>query len=119
MSNERNALDSISATDWLETALPYEPSWTSDDTGKFAAILAEHGVDLIDISTSGNSPAQIILKSGPGYQVPFSAEVKAALGDKLLVSAVGGINDGKLAQSILNEICPCCFRTLMQSTTDW
>lgn len=40
---------------------------------------------------------------GPGYQVPLAEKVKKAVGDKCLVSAVGNINSGKLANSILEE----------------
>ncbi len=96
----------VSATEWLEDVYPNEPSWQSEDTVKFAAILAEHGVDLVDVSTSGSSPkARIsLLNSGQGYQVPFAAAVKQAHGDKILVSAVGAIRDGKFAQSILDEV---------------
>ncbi|TBU22325.1 FMN-linked oxidoreductase [Dichomitus squalens] len=92
----------ISATEWLEESLPNEPSWRSEDTVKLASILAEHGVDLIDISSSGNHPAQRI-KTGPAYQAPFSEAVKKAVGDKILVSVVGSITDGKIAQGILDK----------------
>ncbi|EMD38785.1 hypothetical protein CERSUDRAFT_63749 [Gelatoporia subvermispora B] len=92
----------ISATDWLEESLPNEPSWRLEDTVRFAPILAEHGVDLIDISSSGNHPAQKI-GAGPAYQVPFSAAVKAAVGDKMLVGAVGNITDGRMAEDILKK----------------
>lgn len=93
----------VSATEWLEEVLPDEPSWRLEDTVRLAGVLAEHGVDLIDISSSGMSPAQKI-KSGPAYQVPFSEAVKKATGDKILVSAVGNITDGKMAQGILNKV---------------
>ena len=94
----------ISATDWLEDVFPPSESWRSEDTVRFAGLLAEHGVDLLDVSSSGNSPAQKIVV-GPGYQVPFAAAVKRAHGDKILVSAVGAIYDGPLAQSILDKVC--------------
>ena len=95
--------DSVSATEWLEESLPNEPSWRIEDTIRFAGILAEHGVDLIDISSSGNHPAQRI-QTGPAYQVPLSEAVKKAVGDKILVSAVGSITDGKMAQGILDKV---------------
>ena len=94
---------SISATDWLEASLPGEPSWRSEDTVRFAGILAAHGVDFLDISTSGNHPAQRIAR-GAAYQVPFSEAVKRAHGDKILVAAVGQIYDGPLAQRILDQV---------------
>ena len=96
---------SVSATDWLEESLPDEPSWRSEDTVRLAELLAAHGVDLLDVSTSGNSPHQRI-KTGPGFQAPFAEAVKRAHGDKILVAAVGQIYDGQLAQSILDKVRP-------------
>ncbi|KAI0706069.1 hypothetical protein BC835DRAFT_1260735 [Cytidiella melzeri] len=94
----------ISATDRLEEVFPNEPSWTLQDTIKFAEILAEHGVDLLDVSSSGNHPQQKLPSAGtPAYHTDLSAPIKAALGDKLVVAVVGGITDGKMAQDILDK----------------
>ncbi|MEU7024143.1 NADH:flavin oxidoreductase/NADH oxidase [Streptomyces sp. NPDC046203] len=83
----------ISATDWLE-----EQGWTPDETVRFAALLREHGVDLLDVSTGGNGgPARIPV--APGYQVPFAARVKAETG--LPVAAVGLITESAQAEKIL------------------
>ena len=71
---------------------------------RLAPILAEHGVDLLDVSSGGISNLQTRARA-PGFQVPFAEAVKKAHGDKLLVSAVGAIDTGKLAQSILDEVC--------------
>ncbi|TFY82500.1 hypothetical protein EWM64_g1511 [Hericium alpestre] len=92
----------ISATDWLEESLPEEPSWRLEDTVRIAPILAAHGVDLFDISSGGLHPAQRLDPEG-AYQAPFSAAVKQAAGDKILVGAVGGITTGTLAQEILDK----------------
>lgn len=93
----------VSATDWLETSLPEEKGWKLEDTVEFARALAEQGaIDLIDISTGGVHAAQKV-KGGPGFQVPFAAAVKKAVGDKLLVSAVGTITNGVQAEKIMNE----------------
>ncbi|GGZ35502.1 NADH:flavin oxidoreductase/NADH oxidase [Streptomyces poonensis] len=83
----------ISATDWLE-----EGGWTTDDTVRFAAELQEHGVDLLDVSTGGNASGVRIV-TGPGYQVPFAARVKAET--TLPVAAVGLITDVEQAEKIL------------------
>lgn len=91
----------ISATDWLEHDQT-QPSWTIDQTVRLAKILAERGVDLIDISSAGLSPDQKIIP-GPGYQAHFSKAVKEAVGGKILVSAVGSITSGKQAQDLLDE----------------
>ncbi|KAJ5589275.1 hypothetical protein N7537_011953 [Penicillium hordei] len=93
----------VSATDWLENSLPAEKGWKLEDTIEFARALAAQGaIDLIDISTGGVHAAQKIT-SGPGFQVPFATAVKKAVGDKLLVAAVGMINNGNLGEKILNE----------------
>ncbi|CAG8951153.1 hypothetical protein HYFRA_00007899 [Hymenoscyphus fraxineus] len=90
----------ISATDWLEDVLGKGESWTNEDTIRLAPLLAERGVDLLDVSSGGNSPQQKI-KSGPGYQAPFSKEIKKAVGDTLLVGTVGSITSGKQAEALL------------------
>ncbi|KAJ5297844.1 hypothetical protein PENANT_c012G04446 [Penicillium antarcticum] len=93
----------VSATDWLETSKPEEKGWKLEDTVEFARALAAQGaIDLIDISTGGVHSAQKIT-SGAGFQVPFASAVKKAVGNKLLVAAVGMINNGNLAEKILNE----------------
>ncbi|TFK88407.1 FMN-linked oxidoreductase [Polyporus arcularius HHB13444] len=93
----------VSATDWLEDG--QGPRWRPEDAVRLSHVLVEHGVDFIDVSSGGLTSSTRIapLQSGPGYQVPFAAAIKAALGDKAFVGAVGGINEGKLAQSILDE----------------
>ncbi|MFK4594295.1 NADH:flavin oxidoreductase/NADH oxidase [Streptomyces pristinaespiralis] len=83
----------ISATDWLE-----EGGWTPDDTVRFASLLKEHGVDLLDVSSGGNA-ARVRIPTGPGYQVPFAARVKAET--DLPVAAVGLITDAEQAEKIL------------------
>ncbi|PYI13770.1 FMN-linked oxidoreductase [Aspergillus japonicus CBS 114.51] len=92
----------ISASDWLEEVLP-EQSWNNDCTIQFAQELVKQGaVDLIDISSGGVHAAQKV-KSSPGFQVPFAAAVKKAVGDKLLVSAVGAITNGRQAEEIIEK----------------
>ncbi|MCX5053389.1 MULTISPECIES: NADH:flavin oxidoreductase/NADH oxidase [unclassified Streptomyces] len=83
----------ISATDWLE-----EGGWTADDTVRFATDLHAHGIDLLDVSTGGNASG-VHIPTGPGYQVPFAARVKA--GTALPVAAVGLITDAEQAEKIL------------------
>lgn len=56
----------ISATDWLDGVDGIE-GWKVEDTIRLAEILAEKGVDLLDVSSGGNHPKQQI-KTGPGYQ---------------------------------------------------
>lgn len=97
----------ISATDYLEELPEFPESWTVKDSAKLAALLADRGVDLLDVSSGGLHPAgSMNLKGGPGYQVPFSKEIKKAVGDKMLVSAVGSIREGKHAEEILTTDTP-------------
>ncbi|THW00103.1 NADH:flavin oxidoreductase/NADH oxidase [Aureobasidium pullulans] len=92
----------VSGTEWLEEVEEIKESWTSDQTVKLGEILAERGVDLMDISSGGNHPKQHP-HAAPGYQAPLSKAVKKAVGDKMAVSAVGSIHTGKLANELLEE----------------
>lgn len=92
----------VSATEWLEEALPNEPSWRVEDTVKLAGILSERGVDFLDVSSGGSHP-KAIMKGGPAYQAPFAEAVKQAVGDKLVVGSVGSITNGKIAQEVLDK----------------
>lgn len=89
----------ISATDWLEEVEGLK-SWTVEESVKLAGLLADRGVDLLDVSSGGNHPKQKI-KGGPGYQAPFARRIKEKVGERLLVSTVGSITTGKLAQELL------------------
>lgn len=91
----------LSATDWLDVNPEYKgESWTNEDSIKLAPLLAERGVDFLDVSSAGNHPMQKI-STGPGYQAPFAKAIKKAVGDKMLVSAVGTITSGKQAEAIV------------------
>jgi 2,4-dienoyl-CoA reductase-like NADH-dependent reductase (Old Yellow Enzyme family) len=84
----------ISATDWVDGGFSLE------DAVELSRTLAEHGVDLVDVSSGGNSPAQQI-SAGPGYQVPLARRVREAGG--LPVAAVGLITEPQQAEQILAE----------------
>ena len=94
----------ISATDWLEEAPKDQipESWTGDDTAKLAPLLAEKGVDLLDVSSGGNHPLQHP-HTKPAYQAPFAVKVKQAVGDKMAVGSVGSIDTAKLANDLLEK----------------
>ncbi|KAK1977505.1 NADH:flavin oxidoreductase/NADH oxidase [Colletotrichum cereale] len=92
----------ISATDWLEEQEDIPESWTGQDTARLAPLLAERGVDLLDVSTGAISLRQQP-RLGPGYQAPFAVKVKQAVGDKMAVSSVGSINSAKLANDLLER----------------
>ena len=95
---------SISATDRVENTLPDTPSWTVPDTIKLAHLFAERGVDVLDVSSAGNSPKQELPPRGAeAVQADLSEAIKAAVGDKLIVTTVGGITNGKVAQRVLDQ----------------
>jgi 2,4-dienoyl-CoA reductase-like NADH-dependent reductase (Old Yellow Enzyme family) len=81
----------ISASEWTHGG------FTVEEATQVAAMLADHGVDLIDVSSGGNVLAKI--PAAPGYQVPLAAAVRSA---GLPVSAVGLITDPAQAQAILD-----------------
>ncbi|KAF9479776.1 FMN-linked oxidoreductase [Pholiota conissans] len=111
----------ISGSDWVEETLPNEASWRVEDTARLAPILYAHGVDLIDISSGGNSSKQKIggpLLVGGGhmqaYQAPLAKAVMEAIGatgafpsaikpERLLVGTVGKITSGKQAEELLQD----------------
>ncbi|KAF4999299.1 hypothetical protein FDECE_11545 [Fusarium decemcellulare] len=98
----------ISATDWFEfdSVLKQEfpESWTVDQSVQLVSLLADRGVDLVDVSSGGiHAKSAIAIRSGPAYQVHFAQQIKKAVGDKILVSAVGGIKTGALAEDALQS----------------
>ncbi|RKP34651.1 hypothetical protein BJ085DRAFT_14141 [Dimargaris cristalligena] len=98
-SEEKPLFVRVSATDWVEGE-----GWDSNQTVQLAQRLAKLGtVDLLDVSTGGNTPRQKI-KVGPLFQVPFSAKVKKAVpASKLLTATVGNIKTGPEAEEILQN----------------
>ncbi len=85
----------ISATDWLG-AEGFEPP----EAIEFARAARDLGCAFVDVSSGGISPRQRVV-TGPGYQVPFAAAVKAATG--LPTIAVGLITDPHQAEAIVAE----------------
>ncbi|KAE8381235.1 hypothetical protein BDV26DRAFT_255954 [Aspergillus bertholletiae] len=96
----------ISATDWFEFGLEDEfpESWTINQSIQLAPLLADHGVDLVDVSSGGiHAKSAIAIKPTPAYQVHFAQDIKKAVGDRLLISAVGGIKTGALAEEVVQS----------------
>ncbi|KAH9840042.1 uncharacterized protein C8Q71DRAFT_855338 [Rhodofomes roseus] len=96
----------LSATDWLEEAFPDEPSWRLEDAVDLAKLLAEHGVDFIDVTSGGLHLAQKIGVNitKPAYQADLAVAVKKAVGDKVLVGTIGTISTGHVAQHVLDDL---------------
>ena len=84
----------VSATDWVEGG------FTENDAVSLSKILKENGVDLIDCSSGGNSPAQKI-PVGPLYQLKFAEKIKKETG--ILTGAVGLITKTSEAAEIISS----------------
>lgn len=84
----------FSASDWVDGG------WTVEETAELAAIVAEHGVDLADVS-SGGVVAEAHIKAGLGYQVPFARTVREKSG--VPTAAVGLILEPDQAEAILAD----------------
>ncbi|HTF90409.1 MAG TPA: bifunctional salicylyl-CoA 5-hydroxylase/oxidoreductase [Planctomycetota bacterium] len=84
----------ISASDWLDES----GGQTIADSVAIARALAEHGADLIDVSSAGNSPLSKP-RYGRMYQLPFAEQIRAEVG--IPVMAVGGIQGADHVNTIL------------------
>jgi 2,4-dienoyl-CoA reductase-like NADH-dependent reductase (Old Yellow Enzyme family) len=82
----------ISATDWIDGG------WTLEESVVFAGELKSLGCDFIDVSSGALDPRQKV-PLGPGYQVPFSARIRAQAGIKTW--AVGMITKAHEAEEII------------------
>ena len=82
----------ISSTDWTDGG------WTVDDSVALAKELKSLGVDLIDCSSGGNVPNAKI-PTGPGYQVPFAAQIRREA--EIATGAVGMITAPEQADQIV------------------
>ncbi|NTU79506.1 MAG: NADH:flavin oxidoreductase/NADH oxidase, partial [Chloroflexales bacterium] len=84
----------ISSTDWVEGG------WTLTESVALARRLAEEGIDLIDCSSGGSSPAAQV-PVGPGYQVPFAETIRREAG--IATAAVGLITTAEQAETIVQR----------------
>lgn len=82
----------ISATDWAPGG------WEIEQSVELSRRLSDLGVDLIDVS-SGGLVARAEIPVGPGYQVPFAAQIREATGVK--TAAVGLIGEPEQADAII------------------
>jgi 2,4-dienoyl-CoA reductase-like NADH-dependent reductase (Old Yellow Enzyme family) len=89
---ERPLFVRISSTDWTEGG------WDVGQSVALAKVLKEHGVDLVDASSGGNV-ATAKIPVGPGYQVPFAAQIRREAG--IATAAVGMITDAVQADTII------------------
>jgi 2,4-dienoyl-CoA reductase-like NADH-dependent reductase (Old Yellow Enzyme family) len=83
----------LSCTDWTEGGL------TIEDQIRVARWLKEHGVDLVDCSSGGSTPA--VPAVGPGYQVPFAERIRRESG--IATMSVGLITSPEMAEEIVRN----------------
>lgn len=77
----------ISATDWVDGGI------TDDDVMAMSTIFADHGADLIDVST-GQTSVAAAPAYGRLYQTPFSDRIRNVLGiPTITVGAVASVDD--------------------------
>jgi 2,4-dienoyl-CoA reductase-like NADH-dependent reductase (Old Yellow Enzyme family) len=86
----------ISATDWAPESLG--PSWDLPQSVALSKLMKQAGVDLVDVSSGGNHPAQQI-PLGPGYQVPHSETIHRQA--EIPTAAVGMITEPAQADQII------------------
>lgn len=102
----------LSSTEWLEgteveKTVGNGHSWNVEETLKLAALLPDWGVDLLDVSSGGNHPAQKIdMFKSKDYQVKIADRIRKemrAQGKKLLIGAVGLITEAEQARGIVED----------------
>lgn len=98
----------LSATEWMdETETGRElGSWDVASTIRLAKIVADLGIDLLDVSTGGNHPEQRInMFDSKDYQIRIAKTIRSKLraaGKPLLIGAVGLITEADQAASIVD-----------------
>jgi len=86
----------ISGSDWIEGG------WDIEQSIALAAQLGPLGVDLVDCSSGGISPAaNAKIPVAPNYQVPFAEAIRRETG--ILTGAIGMITSMNQADAILRE----------------
>lgn len=86
----------ISATDWAPEDGPR--GWDAEQSVRLAQQLKTLGVDLIDVSSGGLIP-HVRIPLGPGYQVPFAAQIRREA--DIATGAVGLITEPQQAADIV------------------
>lgn len=97
----------ISATEWMEWKGEGQESWDLPQSIKLASILADSGVDLLDVSSGGNNEAAKV-KVHPYYQLDLAGQIREALRKegklgKMLIGGVGMINTPEMARDAVQE----------------
>ncbi|OLN95813.1 putative NADPH dehydrogenase C23G7.10c 1 [Colletotrichum chlorophyti] len=90
----------LPSTDYLEFD-PSIPQWEITQAQRLAKILAEKGVDFLDV-TGGGQDARMKVAFEPKYQAHLAAAIREAVkGTGVIVGTVGGIATGQHAKEVL------------------
>lgn len=95
----------ISATDWMEHS-PSTPQWNISDSIQLAHVLADIGVDVLDVSSGGNNAEQVISQNDVYYQINLASKIKESLkghGKTMVVAAVGRITEPEVAEEVIRD----------------
>ncbi len=87
----------LSVTDWMDASIT-NPGLSVDDSVRFARLMKDEGIDLVDCSSGGNDPRQQI-PVGAGYQVAFAERIRREAG--ISTGAVGMITAPEQADQII------------------
>lgn len=82
-----------------------QPSWTVEETTKLAKLVPSWGIDVLDISSGGNSFEQQFPDS-KSFQIDIGRTVRKALraeGINLTIGSVGFITDAQIAHDVVQE----------------
>jgi len=75
-----------------------EDGWDLDQSIALARLLKEVGIDMIDASSGGNLPNQVV-NPYPGYQIAFAREIRKQV--NIPTAAVGLITNPVQAESVV------------------
>lgn len=93
----------ISGTEWMENVA--ESSWDLNESIRLAKLLPGLGVDVLDVSSGGNSSKQTI-EMYNHYQIDLASQIRQAVladGLQLRLAAVGKITEAQTAKSITDD----------------
>jgi 2,4-dienoyl-CoA reductase-like NADH-dependent reductase (Old Yellow Enzyme family) len=99
----------VSSTEWMEnTELGKKRgSWDVESTIQLAKLLPALGVDLLDVSSGGNHPHQMInMFDSKDYQTKIASRIRIEMkkaGLELLIGAVGLITEAEQARGIVED----------------
>lgn len=93
----------ISATEWMDHT--GQPSWDLEQSIRLAKLLPGLGIDVLDVSSAGNTPLSRI-PPHTRYQTDLAGAIRTAVreaGLELKIAAVGKITEAEMARELVEE----------------